>query len=312
MNLRTQLMLLLLPVFVLISAATFLCLPYSSSFLSSLLLITVSTSCMAAFLYFIANKISQPIRSLSKSALTIAAGHYGESVPVEGPQEIRELSNTLNTLSECLAEQINRLRESSLLRERMYGEYECAMLLQHLMLQKNIDECKSDLVAAKSVSLYSAAPRGLLLNFPKTTPPHLFSIHMAEAKEDGLEGIYELLTDYKLTKAPLLQMEFDALRSQLTYKGNHPPLIWSAREEQLRDPSKGPIEMESGDLFFLYNEGLLHFQNQRLPEFLSKVLRIFAPEGLEIAAKMLQKELALASKRKKLENDLHLLCFQIL
>ena len=63
-------------------------------------------------------------------------------------------------MSECLLENINRLTDNSLLRERMYGEYECSMLLQHMMLQKNIDDCSSDAVAVTSITFFSESPRG--------------------------------------------------------------------------------------------------------------------------------------------------------
>src|SRR3989344_7367425 len=86
----------------------------------------------------------------------------------------------------------------SFLRERMYGEYESAMLLQHMMLQKNIDDCRSDAVAVKSITFFSESPRGLLLDFPKQKDSHRFLIHMAEAEEDGFEGMDQLLTKYKL------------------------------------------------------------------------------------------------------------------
>ena len=112
-------------------------------FQESLLLIILCAGAtifiMVVTLFIIANKISRPVQKLNNSALAIAAGQYGESVQIKGPKEIAELANTLSTMSECLHENINRLKENSLLRERMYGEYECAMLLQHQMLQKNID-----------------------------------------------------------------------------------------------------------------------------------------------------------------------------
>ncbi|EKE08475.1 MAG: hypothetical protein ACD_17C00149G0003, partial [uncultured bacterium] len=78
---------------------------------------------VVATLFVIANKISIPVARLNNSALAIAAGQYGESIPVRGPKEIVELANTLNTMSECLHENINRLKDNSFLRERMYGEY---------------------------------------------------------------------------------------------------------------------------------------------------------------------------------------------
>lgn len=271
---------------------------------------------MVATLFVIANKISRPVQKLNNTALAIAAGQYGESIQVQGPKEIAELANTLNTMSECLHENINRLKENSLLRERMYGEYECAMLLQHMMLQKNIDDCRSDAVAVKSITLFSESPRGLLLDFPKTENAELFQIHLAEAIEDGFEGMYKLLTQYKLSKQSQAHTSllFDRSASTLQVKGPHLPLFWSLDDARYLEPLQGTLKVDTGDFFFLFNQGLLRFYKnpQKIADLLSKVLKVFASDGLETTAAMLHKELAFATKRKDLEEDIHLLCFQIL
>ncbi|MDE3046288.1 MAG: HAMP domain-containing protein [Verrucomicrobiota bacterium] len=286
-------------------------------FLHSLFLIVTSAvgiiALLVATLYYIANKISRPVQTLNNSALAIAAGQYGESVATSGPQEIVELSNTLNTMSECLLENINRLKENSLLRERMYGEYECAMLLQHLMLQKNIDNCRSDAVAVKSITLFSDSPRGLLLDFPKPDQSHLFHIRLAEADTPSFEGMYELLTQYKHAKeCPThTTLTFDRSTSTLSTQGPLTPLFWSVAGQRLLPLKDHSIPLESGDFFFLFNQGLLNFLKDP-QELLTKVLKVFAQDGLETTASMLHKELLFASKRKELLEDMHLLCFQIL
>ena len=267
----------------------------------------------------LANKISKPVQRLNNSALAIAAGQYGESIQVSGPREIVELANTLNTMSECLHENINRLKENSLLRERMYGEYECAMLLQHMMLQKNIDDCRSDAIAAKSITFFSESPKGLLLDFPKTESPTLFQIQMIEAEEEGFEGMYQLLTQYKLFKNkefPFIgtSLSFDQTTSTLQIKGPHTPFCWSLDEKKFLEPTQGVLKVDSGDYLFLFNQGLsnLYKGPKELSELLSKVLKVFASEGLETTTAMLQKELSFATKRISLKEDIHLLCFQIL
>jgi len=271
---------------------------------------------MVLTLFFIANKISGPVQKLNNSALAIAAGQYGESVDVTEPKEIADLANTLNTMSECLHENINRLKENSLLRERMYGEYECAMLLQHMMLQKNIDDCRSDAVAVKSITFFSESPRGFLLDFPKGERADLFQIHLAEAEEEGFEGMYQLLTQYKLSKESHTHtsLSLDQAASLLQIKGPHLPLFWSLDERKFLESSDGSLKVDSGDYLFLFNQGLLRFYkgHQKVSELLSKVLKVFASDGLETTSNMLQKELAFATKRKDLEEDIHLLCFQIL
>ena len=281
-------------------------------FLSAIFTISI----MVATLYLIANKISRPVQKLNNSALAIAAGQYGESIQVQGPKEIAQLANTLNTMSECLHENINRLKENSLLRERMYGEYECSMLLQHLMLQKNIDHCRSDAVAIKPITFFSENPKGLLLDFPKGDDPRYFQIHMAEAEEEGFEGMYQLLTRYKSSKKNPAQTSLllDRVQSQLQTNGAQIPLVWSLEERKFLEDKNSPIPVEIGDFFFLFNRGFASFYRhpQKVKDFLSKVLKVFAQDGLDTTVAMLQKEIGFATKRKDLEEDIHLLCFQIL
>ncbi len=277
---------------------------------------------VVATLFFIANKISRPVAKLNNSALAIAAGQYGDSVHIKGPKEIAELANTLNTMSECLYENINRLKENSFLREQMYGEYECSMLLQHMMLQKNIDDCRSDAVAIKSITFFSESPKGFLLDFPKPDKPDLFQIHLAEAEEEGFEGMYQLLTQYKLSKEsgslPPTQrassLILDRNRSILHLQGPHIPIFWSLDDKTFLKPKDGCMRVDSGDYLFLFNQGFFRFLKgqQEISSLISKVLKVFASDGLETSSAMLQKELSFATKRKILEEDIHLLCFQIL
>lgn len=327
MRIRTRLLLFLLPTLICNIALVSILLAYNwvdemapQKFHISLFIIILCAALaillMIASLFIIANKISKPVQKLNNSALAIAAGQYGESIRVQGPKEIVELANTLNTMSECLHENINRLKENSLLRERMYGEYECAMLLQHMMLQKNIDDCRSDAVAVKSITFFSESPRGLLLDFPKPEQKDHFQIHMAEAEEEGFEGMYELLTQYKISREnpKHLSLLYDRTRSQLLCRGPRLPLFWSLDNGRFIEPHENVIKLESGDFFFLFNRGLIHFykEPQRVADLLAKVLKLFASDGLETTTAMLQKELTFATKRKELSEDIHLLCFQVL
>lgn len=271
---------------------------------------------MVISLYMIANRISRSVQKLNNSALAIAAGQYGESIQVEGPKEIVELANTLNTMSECLLENINRLQENSLLREKMYGEYECAMLLQHLMLQKNIDNSRSDAIAAKAITFFSDYPWGLLLDFPKSERSDLVQIHLAEAQEEGFEGMYQLVAQYKFSKENQTHtsIQIDRTTSILSSKGPTAVFVWSLAEKKFMPLGQATYKVESGDLFFLWNQGLARFYKgpEKIAKLLTKVLNVFAQDGLETTASMLQKEIAFATKRKKLEEDIHLLCFQVL
>lgn len=277
-----------------------------------------------ASLYFMSGKISVPVQKLNNSALAIAAGQYGESIQVHGPKEFQELANTLNTMSECLLENINRLKENSLLRERMYGETECARLLQHLMLQKNIDECASESIVVKAITFSSATPRGLLVDFPTTSDrPEILSVHLAEAKVDGFDGMYQLLTQYKLFKDhPQEKLPFPSLRLTLNREtgmisartaGSPVPYLWSALDGELRE-IKGKKPVAAGDFVYMMNRGCYSFFKEplKINDLLTKVSKHFAQDGLETTVGMLHKEITFATKCKDLQEDLHLLCIQIL
>lgn len=318
MKLKTRLLLFFLPT--LICNLTLIAMQIASARFHISLILFLACAALTIILtvislFAIANRISRPVQKLNNSALAIAAGQYGESIRVKGPKEIVELANTLNTMSECLYENINRLKENSLLRERLYGEYECAMLLQHMMLQKNIDDCRSDAVAVKPITFFSPNPKGLLLDFPKRNG-ETFAIHMAEAEEEGFEGMYQLLTQYKQAKeSPVYSsLLLDCTSSTFQIKGSHIPLFWSLDHKRFIEPAHGILKIESGDYLFLFNEGLQSLYKGRKPlsELITKVLKVFASDGLETTAAMLQKELQFATKRKELQADIHLLCFQIL
>jgi HAMP domain-containing protein len=277
----------------------------------------------AAALYILAGTISQPIGKLKNSALAIAAGQYGESIQVQGPKELSELANTLNTMSECLLEHINRLKDTTLVTEKAALEAECARLLQQLMLQKNIEECPSDAIALKAISFPSALPRGLLLDAPKSEHPEHLQLHLIEAKEQGFEGIYQLLTHSKTLKEhprktpPCFSLTLALHRgtSLISAKARGCPLpyLWSLSNETLLE-LREPQIVQAGDFVLLMNRGMcsLFKEPSRIRELLTKVLKHFADEGLEVCSAMLRKELAFATKRKELEEDLHLICLHIL
>lgn len=284
---------------------------------SSLLTIALMTTT----LFIVANKISKPVQKLSNSALSIAAGQYGNYIKVKGPKEIVELSNTLNTMSECLHDNINHLKENSILREKMYGKYESALLLQKHMLQKVVDECYSDFIAVKAISFFSTDPKGVLCNFLASDEG--LKIHLVEAKEKGFEGMYELLTNYqhfiqgKRLNSPHMEMILDIKDKALKYKSNKftQPLFWSLNDQHFIEGCKArKLQLEKGDFFFLYNLGLTQFfaDISQFENILNRTLKVFADDGLETCSKMIKKEIAFAIKKKELEDDIHLLSFQLL
>lgn len=265
-------------------------------------------------LFMIANKISRPIQKLNSSALALAAGTYGESIETDGPKEVVELSNTLNIMSECLLENINRLKENALLRERMYGEYECSRLLQHLMLQKTIESSKSEKFTMRAMSFFSDNPTGLLLDFPKSLMKNEVQIRLSEAKEDGLEAMYELLTELKSRKRKnpshflILNHEKESLKNM----GKNPVYLFSQKTKKVSELSQ-EMDVQSGDFCFLMNHGLFEFTkgSKNILKILQKVLNVFEAEGIDTVSRMLQKEISFLTKRKNIKADLHLICMQL-
>lgn len=319
MKIRTRFLLFLFPTLALGIALIVALFTYTwykalPNFQTSLLPIILSAVAVLGIVYVtlfvIASKISRPIQKLNNAALALAAGQYGEAIKAEGPKEIVELAGTLNIMSECLLEHINRLKENAWLRERMYGEYECARLLQHMMLQKNIDDCRSDAFAMHAITFFSDTPKGFLLKFPKPTKSHLFVLQLTEAEEEGLEGMYQLLTQGNSSQKQTTVL-FDTRSSVLQTQGQREPLLWSSQKKKwiLSDE-----ELSPGDFFFLFNQALLRLYKspQHLENVLAKVLKVFAQDGFKITVAMLQKEISLSLKRKELPEDVHLLCFQML
>jgi hypothetical protein len=280
-------------------------------------------------LFAIASKIANPVQKLNNAALTIAesAGEYREIISVKGPKEIVELSHTLNTMSECLHENINRLKETSFLRERMYGEYECSMLLQHHMLEKVIDECQSDAIALKAITQFSDSPRGILLDIFDANENDI-NLYLVEAEEKNFDGMYQLLTNYKHYKKNLssqlnhpsssyLKMTLSTENKQCFVKSNnfYQPLFWSLKNKTLVEANNDmPIFFEPGDYFFICTQGIIdHFLNyDKVKALITKVMKFFGEDGLDICVGMLKKEISFTTKYSPIKEDIHLLCSQIL
>lgn len=277
---------------------------------------------MIISLFIIANKITKPVQRLNNSALFLAAGQYGNKIEINGPKEIAELSNTINILSECLYENINRLKENSIIKERMYGEYECSMLLQNHMLKKVVDENRSDSIAIDAINIYSHSPKGFLLDFPKIETESFLQIRLVEAKDTGFDGMYELLTNYKLFKEHQATLrKFSTLDFNIDKKSNimylktnifNEPFIWSTKQNKFIDIKKNKTVLLPGDLFFVFNHGFynLFLNRDIIKDLLYKIMKFFAEDGLETVASMLKKELLFVAKKNHLEEDIHLLCFQ--
>lgn len=71
--------------------------------------LTAGLALLVAFL--LAQRLSRPLHELSQGADQIAAGAYGHRVYAEGPQEVQQLAQSFNNMSETLATTFSQLEE---------------------------------------------------------------------------------------------------------------------------------------------------------------------------------------------------------
>lgn len=311
MTIRGKLLVLLLPTLILFVAL--ISLAYTYQLVAVGIALTLALVVIAAL--FISGSISKPIKRLNQVALDIAEGDHKANIKFDGPQEIVELANTINTMSECLVEHMSRLKESSLIRERMYGEVECAQLLQYYMLEKVVDEFHHPHLRLATAAIpQPRAQRGVLLTIePK--PRDGLHLRLSEAQDSSFTSLYELLrAPATLSRDFLVDCHFENEGKSLQFQtyGLHPPLIWSMKQQCFLPVEKGSIELDHQDMVFFYNTGLREQfgGEEKIMEWLSKVLRHFAEDGLTTLNAMLQNELNFIARKQSLKSNLQLLTVQ--
>lgn len=332
MSIRSRLFLLLVPIMVVLAvlASAFFYINWHCALLSdsiyNALIIIILCAALAIVgvivgIFFVANKISRPVKHLKKSALAIAAGHYGQKIILKGPQELVDLANTLNTMSECLQETMVRLKENALLRERMHGEYECAQLLQKQMLENVIKNFEHPHIEIKSIDIQSSNLFGLLFDIT-VLPSGEIEIVLAEAVRKGFSAIYQLLSQkshfknfHEPSSFPTLYLH---LSHDLSYlhgilQGMPRPLIWSAKKEKLFY-MKEQYQISAGDFILLYNHGLAEIleTEETLYNWISRLFKHFAKDGLSTCSSMLEKELQFILRKKHIDRNAHLICIHII
>jgi HAMP domain-containing protein len=320
MTIRTRLLLLLLPT---LTAFLFF-ISFFFYFNSSREILLVG-SCLTLLLvvstvFLIAERISKPVRQLNQAALQIAAGDYEANIKVEGPKEIVELAHTLNTMSECLVEHMSRLRESSLIRERMYGEYECALLLQHYMLQKIVEDFNQTHLRMRLISIpLSSLQKGLFLKIDRPTSTAL-TLTLLEAQEQGFNGIFQLnqwahLPKSEFKKKSYVECQFVDQYQFLRYDAHtlFPPLVWSMQSHQFVKGDLQEISLHNRDMIFLYNSSLIdQFETEKnIENWFARVLRHFAEDGLDTIHTMLTNELTFLAKKFDPKRNFKIIIMQI-
>jgi HAMP domain-containing protein len=320
MTIRSRLLLLLLPPLnaFLILASFFFYFNWSREVL--LLGSCLTLLLVIGIVFLIADRMSKPVRQLNQAALAIAAGDYEANIQVQGPKEIVELAHTLNTMSQCLVEHISRLRESSLIRERMYGEYECALLLQHYMLQKVIEDFHHPHMHLRLISVpLSPLQKGLSLRIDQPSNGDL-TLTLLEAQEPGFAGLFQLnqwmyLPQNELKNKAFIECQFIDQYCLLRYHAHtlFPPLVWSIKAQQFIKSDQQEIHLQNRDMVFLYNSSLIeHFETEEaIEKWFAKVLRHFAEDGLDTIHVMLTNELTFLAKKQHVKHNFKIISLQI-
>lgn len=320
MTIRSRLLLLLLPplLALLILIAFFFYFNWSREILLVGSCITLLLVISVVFL--IADRISKPVRQLNQAALKIAAGDYETNITVNGPKEIEELAHTLNTMSECLVEHMSRLRESSIIRERMYGEYECALLLQHYMLQKVIEEFYHPSLQLRLISVpYASLQKGLLFKVDTLSSQDM-QLTLIEADDQGFAGLFQLnqwvhLPKEELENKAFIQCQFVDHYQVLRYHIHNlfPPLVWSIQTQHFLKGQDQEIPLQNRDMVFLYSSSFIEqFKTEEAIEaWFSRILRHFAEDGLETIQTMLTNELTFLAKKQYAKRNFKIISMQI-
>jgi HAMP domain-containing protein len=254
--------------------------------------------------FFIAHRISQPVQALKNTALAIAAGDYTISSKLKGPQEILELGNALETMSACLNEQMTRIKEHSILRQRMQGENECAQCLQQLIFDETVGQFQSDDYSLFAVSSYSQPPL-LGVELQATEVKGKLSIYLKESREKGLLGIYSLIKGESYRTLSSLNIEGD----KLLIEGEANLLFWCNRSKDYVDnPTAFSKDMLA--IFYSSDTQSLFTSAENLRESVRKVLKHFGDQPSELLKEMLVTELSQQRQIREETLSYHLACLR--
>lgn len=241
----------------------------------------------------IAKNITQPVEELKNAALTLAAGNYGKRIEVQGPHEITELANTLNTMSECLKEHLVRLEENSLLREKMVGEVECIRILSMKLFQNVADTFSHPEFDLKCVSLIGKTAFRPSVFAVRENGEHTIILHLSQSNFLGFEGIYELILNgkgYPFCDVQLTKTKNSWHLSSESENFVH-PLIWKNNEATMVVGNK-PQALSPGDFIIIPNQELfnLAYENGSIQPWFLRIFKHFGEDGIETSCALLYNE----------------------
>jgi len=260
---------------------------------------------------FVAKKIGKPITNLNESALAIASGDYGKRAAVSGPKELADLANTLNTMSECMEEHLARVKENALLKERLYGEYECSKLLQYHMFGKVIEKCSNAAIiirVATATAMTEIHGRKLKIEDKDAQT----TITLQETTSPGFHNLYLLATSNH-KPFPQCTITIDTDNNLHTTAQEMPrPMHWKSMECCLNTATES-CKVHPKDFILIPNLGLTKLFNtdEEMVQWIAKILRHFATEGIDPLMAMLQAEIDLLAKDHHLQHDAVLLVVMV-
>lgn len=259
--------------------------------------------------YYAANRISEPVQKIKLAALNLAAGEYGTTVDVKGPLEIEELGNTLNTMSECLMENIHRLKHSSAMRERLFGEYECALLLQEKMFMRSLTDFEHTKFNIKGLQTQSAQePHGVYVAFQNREDPSKLTLEMMENPEKGFDGIYRLLESVAEEHCRFPCTHITIQDNSLHYErhGLPPLLVWQEEKMYFLEDKKGNLSLKEDAIILITSRILWDIvgNTDGVEKLFQRVFTNFSKDNFDIFTSMLQQELNFLSDKHHLEKDI--------
>jgi hypothetical protein len=282
-------------------------------FVASVIILIITMILLTLSKYMTSN-----IKKMKNKALSIAAGNYTKPIKLPAPKELVELAETLNTISEGLQENILHMRQDCLLHERLYGEQECAHLLQQYMVEEIIKEYSNPKLSFSVIrTISSNVPHGVLVDIKDHNNTVLFTL--AESRKEGFKNIYKLISEYCYKKqhspsfTDYLQFQFNTHNNSLTANtcGLSMPLIWS--QERLQVYSSD-ITLHAGDMVFITNHGfdnLFKHQQKEIVVWFDKVLKHFGNEGVNSCMSILSKELSFITRKLSSYNDAYIIGIEI-
>lgn len=273
----------------------------------------VTIALVASALFFIAHRITQPVNQLKDAALALAAGDYDEKITVQGPKEIAELSNAFNTMRECLLDHINRLRDNSLTREHLYGEQECAGLLQSRMVDGVMEKFHDPRLTLKHVK-FSMKTADQAMGLTIDPIEHGVKISLFESIEEGFDGVWALLHGAEeVAGRSFTEINFQNKTIRASCLEMPAPLLWSTRQERFLSETTASHPFESGDYLFMFSQELSMTFHKRPSSYdwITKVMKQFSKESIELLSAMLTSEIHFWMKKQHIPYQMHIICIRL-